>query len=88
MNTTVSIQPKLIRLRDAPHYLGMDINRFNDEVRPQLTEIPMGKQGIAFDRLELEDWAEQYISRCGRPSRRKLWDEKYQPDSINVGHAT
>ena len=45
--------PRLIRLRDAPFYLGMDRNRFNAEVRPQLTEIPIGEQGIAFDRLDL-----------------------------------
>ena len=30
----MQIQPRLIRLRDAPAYLGMDRNRFNREVRP------------------------------------------------------
>ena len=40
--------PRLIRFRDAPRYLGMDRNRFNAEVRPHLTEIPIG---IAGDRL-------------------------------------
>ena len=43
-----------MRFRDAPSYLGMDRNRFNTEVRPNLTEIPIGKQGIGFDRLELD----------------------------------
>ena len=47
------LTPRLIRVRDAPFYLGMDRNRFDAEVRPQLTEIPLGTQGIAFDRL---DW--------------------------------
>jgi hypothetical protein len=32
--------PRLIRLRDAPAYLGMGRNRFNAEVRPCVTEIP------------------------------------------------
>ena len=41
--------PRIIRFRDAPFYLGMDRNRFNREVRPQLTQIPIGKQGIGFD---------------------------------------
>jgi hypothetical protein len=36
----------------------MDKNRFNWEVRPELTNIPIGSQGIAFDRLELDAWAE------------------------------
>ena len=55
----MQIQPRLIRLRDAPAYLGMDRNRFNREARKELTEIPIGKQGIAFDRIEMDDWAEQ-----------------------------
>ena len=41
-------QPRLLRLRDAPSYVGMDRNRFNKEVRPHLIEIPIGYQGIAF----------------------------------------
>ena len=48
------ITPRLLRFRDAPRYLGMDRNRFNAEVRPCLTEIRIGRQGIAFDRLELD----------------------------------
>ena len=50
------IVPRLVRFRDAPYYLGMDRNRFNSEVRPYLTEIPIGSQGIGFDRLELDAW--------------------------------
>ena len=71
--------PRLIRFRDAPFYVGMDRNRFNAEIRPYLTEISIGVQGIAFDRLELDDRVEQYISRNGRPAQRtgdKLWDAK------------
>ena len=42
-----NVLPRLIRLRDAPAYLGMDRNRFQAEVRPTLTEVPIGTQGIA-----------------------------------------
>lgn len=63
------IRPRLIRLRDAPFYVGMDPNRFNEEVRPHLIEIPIGKQGIAFDRLDLDAWVDEYISRNGRPGK-------------------
>jgi hypothetical protein len=83
--------PRLIRLRDAPYYLGMDRNRFNGEVRPYLTAIPIGRQGIAFDRLELDAWAEDYISRNGRPAARrsKPWDvEARQASSIATGSGT
>jgi predicted DNA-binding transcriptional regulator AlpA len=69
--------PRFIRLRDASDYLGMDRNRFNRIARPYLVVIPIGEQGIAFDRLDLDDWADQYKSRNGRPAaeRRKPWDE-------------
>ncbi len=55
-----SILPRFIRLRDAPHYLGMDRNRFNRDVRPYVDEIPIGRQGVAFDRLDLDAWADNY----------------------------
>ena len=44
--------PRLIRHHAAPGYLGVDRNRFDAEVRPSLTEVPIGSRGIAFDRIE------------------------------------
>jgi hypothetical protein len=80
------ILPRLIRLRDAPRYLGMDPNRFNAEVRPYLTEIPIGKQGVAFDRLDLDAWVDQYKDCNGRPCKAarggKPWDAKQQRASL------
>jgi hypothetical protein len=76
-SASIVILPRLVRFRDAPAYLGMDRNRFNREVRPFLTRIPIGQQGIAFDRLELDAWVEDYISRNGRPAKRsETWDAK------------
>ncbi len=70
------VNPRLIRLRDAPQFLGMDKNRFKTEVRPYLTEIPIGSQGIAFDRLELEAYADYHKAVHGRsPARRAPWEE-------------
>ena len=65
----MQIQPRLIRLRDAPAYLGMDRNRFNREVRPDLTELRIGRQGVAFDRLEMDAWVDHYMRCNGRPAR-------------------
>jgi hypothetical protein len=76
---TVRLPPRLVRLRDAPSYLGMDRNRFNREVRPFLTTIPIGRQGIAFDRLELDAWVDDYVSCNGRrPKAPKPEDETCQ----------
>lgn len=80
---STTIAPRIIRFRDAPHYLGMDRNRFNAEVRPHLTEVPIGTQGIGFDRLELDAWFEDYKSRNGRPARKgeNAWDAREFPAS-------
>jgi predicted DNA-binding transcriptional regulator AlpA len=65
------MQPRLIRFRDAPRYLGMDRNRFNIEVRPRVTEVRIGRQGVAFDRLELDAWVDDYLACNGRPLRKE-----------------
>ena len=68
----VAVLPRLLRLRDVPAYLGMDRNRFNAEVRPYITAIPIGQQGIAFDRLELDAWVDDYVSCNGRRPKASL----------------
>jgi hypothetical protein len=69
----------------------MDKNRFNREIRPRLTEIRIGRQGRAFDRLEMETTAEEYRSRNGRPAaaRSKPWDtmERECRDSNDVAES-
>ena len=84
----LQLLPRLIRLRDAPGYLGMDRNKFNAEVRPGLTEVPLGPQSIAFDRLELDAWASQYIARNGRrPKAFRLEDDLCQNVTVCRGSA-
>ena len=80
------MQPRFIRLTKASGYLGMDKNRFNVEVvRPYLTEIPIGVQGIAFDRLELDMYADYYKQVRGRPpERRAPWQESVGQVCVNA----
>jgi len=71
----------------------MDKNRFDREVRPSLTEFPIGEQGVGFDRLDLDNWFDEYKARNGRPGKQKgvnkLWDEKESPVSLTVkGYGT
>jgi hypothetical protein len=56
------VQPRFIRFGDAPGYLGMCKDEFNKTVRPNVSEFPIGKQGVAFDRHELDAWADAYIT--------------------------
>src|SRR5882757_2590448 len=83
-----AVAPRFIRLRDAPRYLGMDKNRFNREVRPALTNLPIGVQGVAFDRLDLDRWADDYKSRNGhlaaQSERKKPWETKRRRVSQNA----
>jgi hypothetical protein len=70
----------------------MDKNRFNKEVRPYVIEIPIGTQGIGFDRLDLDAWIEQYKYRSGRlpgTNSRSMepWDVQYRQDSSKGGNS-
>jgi integrase len=67
----LAFPPRLLRLRIAPAYLGINKNVFNKLVRPCVRVITIGKRGIAFDRLELDAWAEEYCRRNGRPAPEK-----------------
>ena len=81
----MDIQPRFIRARDAHGYCGMCRTVFNQVLRPYLTEIPIGSQGLAFDRLELDRALEHYKSRNGRPAKQGglLWDAKERPVSTD-----
>ena len=77
----LSFSPRLLRPHLAAAYLGMNKNNFNRLVRPSVRAIPLGKRAIAFDRLELDAWTEEYCRRNGRPAReegRLCRDEKCQ----------
>jgi len=71
----------------------MDPNRFNAEVRPYLVEIPIGKQGIAFDRIDLDAWIDDYKNRNGRLGKAMKggapWDAKQlRASSREAKHGT
>lgn len=63
-----------------PFYLGIDKIRFNQEVRSHVSEIRIGKQGIALTDY-LDAWVEHYKARNERPTSSlrgvKAWDEKH-----------
>jgi len=68
MNKKIKIeplQPRLIRLKNAPKYLGTNVNYFNRNIRPYITEIRLSKQNVSFDRLDLDQWVEDHKSRNG-----------------------
>ena len=56
---------------------------FEREVRPYLTVIPVGRDGIAFDRLDLDAWIEQHKVRSGRPPTKgaRSWADPPAPEA-------
>ena len=76
-----SMLVRFVRLRDAPQYFGMDRNRFNRDVRPYLTEIPIGAQGVAFDSLEMDVWDNEYKLKNGKPPRRVIMSRSELTDT-------
>jgi len=91
---TNNFKPRLLRLRDAPRYLGMDRHRFNIDVRSYVTEIKIGNHGVAFDTLELDAWVDNYKQHHSRPpatQRLDIWptNKHSKPTSkVNVTTST
>jgi hypothetical protein len=62
-------------------------------VRPSVTVIPIGTHGVAFDRLDLDAWADEHKRRNGCPAaqseRTKPWETRERQASSNaVGFGT
>lgn len=77
------INPRVIRAKDAPAYLGMIRSIFNRDVKPHVANIPIGTQGIGYDRLELDHWLEHYKQRNGCPAKSNLGETLCQNDNID-----
>lgn len=87
--TSIQLLPRVIRLKHAPHYLGMCRDEFNKTVRPFVVEVRIGKQGIGFDRLELDHWWAHYRQRNGCPAKEDLgetlWQNEDIDDQVSIG---
>ena len=72
--------PRLLRPAQAMTYLGVGTTVFERDVRPCLTEIPVGVKGVAYDRLDLDAWADDHKQRAGRPPKKgnEQWDDQQQ----------
>ena len=78
-----ALQPRLIRYRDAPSYCGVGRRVFDRDIRPWMIVIPIGKEGVAFDRLDLDAWIEQHKSCSGRPPEKgEPWDAQERRESL------
>jgi len=66
----------------------MDRNRFAREVKPYLVAIPIGIQGVGYDRIDLDIWWEEYKSRNGQPGAllklegEEQWENECQVSTV------
>ena len=82
---SIQLLPRVIRAKDAPGYLGMSRDVFNASVRPFVPSFRIGKQGVGFDRLDLDEWLVQYKASNERSAKSFLGDtlwvkENHYPD--------
>ena len=87
----VSIEPLVIRVGDAPGYLGMDKNKFNKEVRPNLLEIKGSGRSVAFYRVDLNEWMDDYVNSTSRSKSKKgvlAWDKHQQEPKVFTSKVT
>lgn len=63
---------RLYRRKDVAAYVGTSLYTFDRLVRLYLTDIPIGEQGVAFDRLELDAWANHHKAANGSPPSKEI----------------
>ena len=68
--------PGVIRIRDAPFYLGMNKNIFRKEISPFLTKFPIGGVGVGVDRKELDLWIAYIKNTQGIRKQTPPWELK------------
>jgi hypothetical protein len=59
----LNFTPRILNQKQSAYYLGMSVNTFKDDVRPDLTPVPMEGRQIKYDRLDLDAWLDEYKSR-------------------------
>lgn len=74
--------PGIVRMRDAPYYLGMNKTFFRDTVQPYLTRIRIDKKGVGFCREELDRWIAYARATMGQPPQNQPpWENAQLPES-------
>lgn len=68
--SNLALQPRIIRAGQAPSYCGMCERLFNAEIKPSLTKIQIGVQGVGYDRFEIDEALDDYIARYGRAPKK------------------
>ena len=85
----MDIQPRILRVGQAIKYSGLSRPLFKEHIRPKCGEITIGKQGIGFEKVEIDKALDDYIARYGcAPKEEQETSEckkEKQQDSSSTG---
>lgn len=79
--------PRFIRLRDAPAYMKVAPEVFENDVLPYLIQIPIGKKNLAVDRLDLDafrEWNKSIGKKKAGPGARAAADARRRARLLNA----
>ena len=85
-----SIQPRLIRHKNAPDFFGVSRGFFDKYIRPFLTEVCWGdspQSGVSYDVLEMHALADNIVERNERPVKKggnNIWDAKQLVSNLAI----
>ena len=66
-------------------------NKFNKEVRPNLLEIKGSGRSVAFYRVDLNEWMDDYVNSTSRSKSKKgvlAWDKHQQEPKVFTSKVT
>ena len=71
--------PRIMRPAEAAYYCGMGRTTFERDIRPNVPEIAIGRQGVGFDRLDLDhaldDYKQRNLKPCHHQEEPSAWQQ-------------
>jgi len=78
------LAPRIVRIGEAPAYLGMSRSVFEEQVRPHLTIIAIGRKGKGVDRRALDRVADELFAAQAAGSPSPSLDETGSPSQAPI----
>lgn len=80
-NSIIAFNARILRSKYACRYCGMSERTFNEKIRPYLRVIEIGRQGIGFERSEVDKVISEYIETHSTQAKRLVRNSKQTHNS-------
>jgi hypothetical protein len=85
----LDFEPRVIRVKDAHKYLGMDKTTFAKQIRPYLPTIHITNKSRGFERVDIDSVFDVYKhSRCCPPKKPLLTEDDIFQKPLRVSVST